>query len=55
MVAAVKRSLRQSPCATLGEMLERETEAQLAAFDSPDFQEGITAFLEKRAPHFGKR
>lgn len=55
VVAAVKRSLRQSPCATLGEMLERETEAQLAAFDSPDFQEGITAFLEKRAPHFGKR
>lgn len=55
VIAAVKRSLRRSGCATLDEMLQMETEAQLAAFDSPDFREGITAFMEKRAPHFGKR
>ncbi|HEX7119433.1 MAG TPA: enoyl-CoA hydratase-related protein [Longimicrobiales bacterium] len=55
ITAAVKRSLRRSANATLDEMLELETEAQLDAFDSPDFLEGITAFLEKRAPHFGKR
>ncbi|HEX6937865.1 MAG TPA: enoyl-CoA hydratase-related protein [Longimicrobiales bacterium] len=55
ITAAVKRSLRRSATATLDEMLALEVEAQLAAFESPDFQEGITAFLEKRAPHFGKR
>lgn len=55
VTAAVKRSLRRSATATLEEMLELETEAQLAAFDSPDFQEGVTAFLEKRAPRFGRR
>ena len=55
VTASVKRSLRRSATATLDEMLELETEAQLAAFDSPDFKEGITAFLEKRAPRFGKR
>ena len=55
MVTAVKRSLRQSVSATLDEILELETQAQLQAFDSPDFREGITAFMEKRAPHFGKR
>ncbi|HEX7050113.1 MAG TPA: enoyl-CoA hydratase-related protein [Longimicrobiales bacterium] len=55
VIAAAKRSLRQSLNAPLDEMLEIETEAQLAAFDSPDFVEGITAFVEKRAPRFGRR
>ncbi len=55
VTAAVKRSLRRSATATLDEMLELEVQAQLEAFDSPDFHEGITAFLEKRAPRFGKR
>lgn len=55
VVAAVKRSLRQGAGAALEDALRMETEAQLAAFDSPDFREGITAFLEKRAPRFGGR
>lgn len=54
IVAAVKASIRQSLNRSLDEMLERETETQLEAFGSPDFREGMTAFLERRAPRFGK-
>lgn len=52
-IAHAKRTVRSSLTASLDEILEMETEAQLAAFRSPDFREGITAFLEKRAPKFG--
>ncbi len=55
VIAHAKKSLRASLTSDLNRMLELETEAQLAAFASPDFREGITAFLEKRAPRFGKR
>jgi 2-(1,2-epoxy-1,2-dihydrophenyl)acetyl-CoA isomerase len=54
-IRATKRALRQSPHATLAELLQMETSAQLDAFRSPDFREGITAFLEKRTPHFNHR
>jgi 2-(1,2-epoxy-1,2-dihydrophenyl)acetyl-CoA isomerase len=53
-VAAAKHTLRRSLSAPLDTILEDEVEAQLAAFRSPDFREGITAFLEKRAPRFGR-
>jgi 2-(1,2-epoxy-1,2-dihydrophenyl)acetyl-CoA isomerase len=55
IVHDVKRTLRRSLHATLAEVLELEIEAQLRAFTSPDFKEGITSFLEKRAPRFVRR
>jgi len=54
VVADAKRVLRRSLGSGLSDVLEAETNAQLRAFDSPDFREGITAFLEKRAPRFNR-
>ena len=54
VVADAKRVLRRSLASTLSQVLELEIESQLRAFDSPDFKEGITAFLEKRSPRFGR-
>lgn len=49
-----KRVLRRSMTESLPQVLELEVAAQLRAFESADFREGITAFLEKRAPNFEK-
>ena len=54
VVADAKRIVRRSMIADLPEVLELEVDAQLKAFESPDFREGITAFLEKRAPRFNR-
>jgi 2-(1,2-epoxy-1,2-dihydrophenyl)acetyl-CoA isomerase len=54
VVTDAKRVLRRSMTAPLAEVLELEIEAQLHAFDSPNFREGITAFLQKRAPRFNR-
>ncbi len=54
VAAAAKRTLRLSMHASLEEVLEAEVQAQLEAFRSPAFREGITAFLEKRAPRFNR-
>ena len=52
VVADAKRIVRRSLITDLPEVLELEVDAQLKAFDSPEFREGITAFLEKRTPRF---
>ena len=54
-VIDTKRTLRRSYDSTLAEVLEQETQAQLKAFRSADFREGINSFLEKRAPRFGRK
>ncbi|MCI0432594.1 MAG: enoyl-CoA hydratase-related protein [Gemmatimonadetes bacterium] len=54
IVADAKRSLRTAMHAPLADILEMEVAAQLRAFASPDFREGIHAFLEKRAPRFNR-
>lgn len=54
VIADAKRTLRRSLAADLDEILEMEAAAQLRAFASPDFNEGVEAFLEKRAPRFGR-
>ncbi|MGH7466376.1 MAG: enoyl-CoA hydratase/isomerase family protein [Longimicrobiales bacterium] len=55
IVTDVKRTLRRSLESSLDQVLEMETDAQLRAFNSPDFREGILSFLEKRAPRFSRR
>ena len=54
VVADAKRIGRRALCTTLPDVLDMEVEAQLKAFASPDFREGITAFLEKRTPRFNR-
>ena len=54
-ITHAKRALRAAEHGSLREQLLLEREAQLAAFDSEDFQEGIRAFIDKRAPRFGRK
>jgi sugar/nucleoside kinase (ribokinase family) len=52
VIAAARHVARGRFHAELEEVLELEVQAQLEAFKSSNFREGITAFLEKRAPRF---
>jgi enoyl-CoA hydratase len=52
-VRAVKRLVDLAGRVPLAEGMDEEARAQLECFDSPDFAEAITAFMEKRAPDFG--
>jgi 2-(1,2-epoxy-1,2-dihydrophenyl)acetyl-CoA isomerase len=54
-IRAVKQTLFARDQHALVEALEREVEHQLKCFHSHDCQEGIRAFLEKRAPNFQGR
>ncbi|MEJ2217567.1 MAG: enoyl-CoA hydratase-related protein [Gemmatimonadota bacterium] len=52
VITAAKQILRNTLAMPLASVLELETEAQLRAFRSPDFKEGLQAFMEKRTPRF---
>jgi 2-(1,2-epoxy-1,2-dihydrophenyl)acetyl-CoA isomerase len=54
VIADAKQTLRRSLAADLDEILEMEAQAQMRAFQSRDSEEGVRAFLEKRAPRFGR-
>ena len=49
-----KRLLHQSLAHTLSEQLDAESRSFGECAGSPDFEEGIAAFLEKRPPQFGR-
>jgi 2-(1,2-epoxy-1,2-dihydrophenyl)acetyl-CoA isomerase len=51
-IGLIKKVLNQSYHSTLEEMLELEAENQNIAGKTPDFMEGVTAFLQKRKANF---
>ena len=54
VIAAARYVTRGRHADELEEVLELEVQAQLEAFRSANFREGITAFLEKRSPRFNR-
>jgi 2-(1,2-epoxy-1,2-dihydrophenyl)acetyl-CoA isomerase len=54
-IGMTKRLFDHADNATLEEQLEMEAQLQAAAAQTEDFREGVTAFLEKRAPQFKGR
>lgn len=50
-----KESIYRSLSSDLDTAFARESEAQIECFYSEDFLEGVTAFIEKRAPQFKGR
>jgi 2-(1,2-epoxy-1,2-dihydrophenyl)acetyl-CoA isomerase len=51
----IKRAIRGASRTTLDEQLAIERDLQRTAGGSPDYREGVAAFLEKRAPRFEGR
>ena len=51
-LARTKKMMRQAPALNYADAITSEAALQRLCFDSADSKEGITAFLEKRAPKF---
>lgn len=51
-LAHIKRLIRESSTRAFGEALAAEAAAQAECLRSEDFIEGVSAFLQKRSPHF---
>ena len=51
-LARTKKMMRQAPALNYTDAITNEAALQRLCFDSADSKEGITAFLEKRAPKF---
>jgi 2-(1,2-epoxy-1,2-dihydrophenyl)acetyl-CoA isomerase len=52
-LAQTKMLLNRGYDSTLADQMEAERLAQIENSTSPDFEEGLTAFVEKREPEFG--
>jgi 2-(1,2-epoxy-1,2-dihydrophenyl)acetyl-CoA isomerase len=54
-LALIKRTLNASPANTLDAQLDLERHSQRAASLTPNYAEGVRAFMEKRKPNFSGR
>jgi 2-(1,2-epoxy-1,2-dihydrophenyl)acetyl-CoA isomerase len=52
--AALKRLVDQASTGTIDTQLDAEREGFIKAAGTADFREGVAAFFERRAPHFGR-